>query len=99
MNQKILSADDIAYIKRELGDFNETISYCIGCIETITNSFDNEVVVESFYASGKFGKEKQEQVMKLRDALIKYRNVLSDTLVSETNAYLQRQLNLVNDGK
>ncbi len=98
---KILSEQEIESMQESVKALSSSVEASKQACETVIKSFTNEAIVESFYASGKYGKEEQEEIEKILNAVNKYYNVISSDggLIAQTNNYLSTQLSLLQSGK
>lgn len=85
---------------------NDGIAKCIDNtdddLKIVINSFNNEQIVNSFYASGNYGSDVKTKLETILNAIIKYRDVISsenDGLIAQTKKYAERQISLLEDGK
>ena len=98
--KKILSVEDCEYILRELKYFNRIINDQCERVQTGLKKFNANAIVQSFYASGNYGREKQERVEKVIGAIKRYLDVLNDWngLIPQTEKIIQDQQELLNRG-
>ena len=97
-NKKILSVNDLNNMLEGLQNFEECINNFYNAVDTALFKFSTNSVVQSFYESGPFGKEKEEQLLKLRNAVKKYVDVLnssSDSLIPKTKQFINEQKDLL----
>ena len=69
---KILNDEDLEVMTRQLNIISRAIEGYYNNTTTVINSFNNEAIVQSFYSSGKFGQEKQNQLKNITEAVKKY---------------------------
>ncbi len=98
---KILSEQEIESMQSSVKSLASSVEDSKKACETVINSFTNEAIVESFYASGKYGKKEKEEIEKILNAVNKYYGVIAADggLIAQTNSYLSTQLSLLQSGK
>ena len=81
-----------------LSKYSECIMLAVKELNGVINSFENDETVQSFFVSGHFGKENQERLIALREALIKYSESIhgDGALYPQTKQFLEDQLNRLN---
>ena len=98
MSERILSVTDCNNIMDNLGQFGNAVLEYFEQIEDSLNLFNANELVQSFYASGNFGREMEEELNKIKTALRKYYDSLVDGngLVSVSKKVVQSQIELLN---
>ena len=99
MNNNIMSVqeckailDNLKLIKKHFQGFFDNFNKSIDLINK------NEIV-QSFYASGTLGKEKQKQMMLISDAIKKYQSIVDNgdaSLIPKTEKIIQTQMAMLN---
>ena len=89
----ILSSDEIQDARNKISSFSSRIEEIKGHITTIIDLFESDSSVQSFYASGHFGKTNQEELAHIRDAIVRYEEVINGEgqLVDVTMEFLNHQ--------
>lgn len=96
---KIQSIADVENMMNSLEQFSDSIKYYFDEFNTSINKFNNNDIVQSFYASGPFGREKEQTLISLKVALEKYYNIInndSGALIPITKTLLTKQKDLLN---
>ena len=100
--RKILSVEELNGLSNHLNRLVGYIDQTTTDMRTVINSFNNESIVNSFYASGNYGSDVETKLTGILSALEKYTNVISsgeDSLIAQTQKYIERQIELVENGK
>lgn len=95
---RILSEQDISSIEYEVANANEMFNTYIENYVDIINGFENQEIVDTFFVSGNFGKDKQEKIKQIKVLLDETKIIIED-LTSNTRAFLQEQSSLNNSGQ
>ncbi len=98
MNNKILSNEEISDITSELSDGADCLERGISALKNLIKQFEDEEIVQTFFSSGNFGKEKQENIKKIVDILDREKSNILDNLVPTTEKFLVRQSQLNESG-
>ena len=69
---KILNSEELHEIETRVERVERLTTQSLESIKTIINSFSNEEIVQSFYASGKYGVKEQEKLQQILDSITKY---------------------------
>ena len=99
---KILSREELEDIRSSVDALANGLNDTVDDLNVTINSFNNEQIVNSFYASGNYGTGVKEKLERIKNAVIKYRDVITnenDGLVVQTKKYVDRQISLVDEGK
>lgn len=97
---RILSTNEVENMSKNLQTISEAVNNYISNAQKVINSFNEQGIVQSFYASGKFGTKEKEKLTKIANALQKYWEVVGngeDSMISQTQKYLSRVMEN-NDG-
>lgn len=92
-NENIDLAND-EHTKELLIKFNESYEEYYGALQNIITAFKDQEIVQSFFASGKFGQTKAQKINDILLELKEYRNSLTegeDSLIARTNTYLTKE--------
>lgn len=100
MAQKILSEKECSYILDCLSSFNKDVDDYCADIDKSIELFSKIEIVQSFFASGSFGKEMEEELIKVKNSVLKYRDSLtaSNGLIPVTKKVVDEQLSLLRQG-
>ena len=98
---KILSAEDISTMLDTVNSISECTENAASACETVVNSFTNEAIVQSFYASGAYGEKEQTSIEQILSAVKKYYGVINAEggLIAQTKTFLNTQLSLLETGQ
>ncbi len=97
---KILKERDIDDLEKHVNSFKLDVDNALEACTTVIKSFSNMAVVESFFASGKYGQSEKEEMEKIYNAIQKYSDVINadDGLIAQTKSYIETQRSLVQSG-
>ncbi len=98
---KILNDEDLEVMTRQLNIISRAIEGYYNNTTTVINSFNNEAIVQSFYSSGKFGQEKQNQLKNITEAVKKYWDLISNAdycLISQTKKFIDSSTTRLSEG-
>lgn len=97
----ILSEEELQDILNDLSRISKEIAEEKEKIDIIINNFESNPVVESFYASGNFGKSNQETLQELKSYITEYESSINGGggLVETTKSFVQNQLSRVQGGQ
>lgn len=97
----ILSEEEIATILEDLDKISSCINHTKTNLNTVINNFESNPVVESFFASGNFGKINQEALKEIRNCLEEYESCINGDsgLMVVTRNFLQNQQSRVQSGE
>ena len=92
----LLTDEKISYIREDLANFEKQVTVFRNDLDEIISSFDSNDVVQSLYASGKFGQQEEEYIREIRKGVEDYYNLLTsgNGLINQTKKYLNEQENL-----
>ena len=99
---KILSESELERISDYVNGVESVTNRTLSQIEVVLKSFNNEEIVNSFYASGKFGIKEKERLEQVSKAIKRYQDVINggeDSLIPQTRSYIKRQQELLRNGK
>lgn len=88
---RILSNEELYEIETRVEKFGDSIIDYASSIEKVIELFNDNQVVQSFYAAGSFGDEKKQKLMEISRALRDYANDMAineRSLVAETKRYI-----------
>ena len=96
---KVISVNECNELQDYIERFREYIKKWYDDYENSINTFNSNPIAQSFYESGPFGKQKEEEFKKIKQAIDKFMNAVDstpDTLVPKTKSYIDKQLQLLN---
>ena len=96
--KEFLKISDYETIENELASMKRIMAEYENDINEGLNAFENNKIVQDFYASGRYGSDIKERIQLFRSAVNEYLNALSsgdDSLVSQTVRYINNQINLL----
>lgn len=95
---KILSAAECDKVEDTLQEFKQHVTQYVDNINNSIRTFNSNEIVQSFYASGTFGKEMEEELIKIKTGVEKYYDSLvnSNGLIPVTSRTIQTQRDLLN---
>lgn len=98
MNERILSESDIREMQEYMASFQKNVKDYYEQMQDSINVFNNNAIVQSFYASGNFGKEMEEELLKIKQGIQRYYEALIDGngLVPVTQRVMDSHLELLN---
>lgn len=90
-NLKILSTSQCDYVDAELDRFKAAIEKYCEEIEGAIQKFNNNEIVKSFYQSGNFGIGAGNEILKLKEGVVKYYEIISGAsgLIPVTKSAIQ----------
>ena len=97
-NGLFMSVKDLANIEARLDEFNRRVINYSNRLNEAIKLFESESVAQSFFESGNFGQERREILKRIKTSLDDFANSISfghDSLVSQTQAYIDQQRNLL----
>lgn len=91
--QEKLLKDVIKAIREELSETKIKMIVFKDSLKEIINSFENNEIVQSLYASGRFGEQEKEKIMAIQKGVEKYYAILNeaDGLFPRTSKFLEEQ--------
>ena len=97
---QLLSNGTIAEVRSEIDNFEKQVEELHDATVKIINSFENNTIVKSLYESGRFGKEEQDKIIKIKEGIEKYHDLLIDGsgLIPQTYSFLEEQAALNDKG-
>ena len=98
---RILDAKTCDEAIRTIREMSEYAQEFFDSYENGLKAFNSNSIVQSFYASGNYGKYNQERIEKVMSALSKYMETISNgpgSLCDETRKFLEKQESLLNSG-
>ena len=95
---KILSNTQIATIEGDMKYAKMELNDAIEHINTVISKFENESIVQTFFAAGNFGKQEEEALIKIKELINRELNNIADNLIPATQNFLNNQRSL-NDGE
>ena len=100
MSQRILSVSDCDNVLEDLEKFKSSVLEYFEQIQENLNLFNSNELVQSFYASGNLGKEMEQELKSILDAVRKYYDSLVDGsgLISVSKKVIRSQIELLNKG-
>ena len=95
---RILSVQECEQIEEYLANFQSKIKSYYEQIQSSINVFNNNSIVQSFYESGNFGREMEEELLKIKEAIQRYYDTLVDGngLIPVTGRVVASQRELLN---
>lgn len=95
---KILSTVECEKILENISLFERSVREYSNNINKSIKTFNNNEIVQSFYASGNLGREMEEEIKKLETALTRYFDNISDRngLIGITKTVINDQKELLN---
>ena len=96
--RKILSVNDCQAILELLGRFKGQIEEFNNSFAAAINTFNTDATVQSFYASGNYGRNTQERLTELGNGVKQILSTLSDdgnALIPRTKQVLEEQISLL----
>jgi len=98
---KILSVNECGRLDEELKLIEKHINNYCSDLEKAINVFNNDPIVQSFYASGGFGKGMEAKLAEVKTAIQKYNEIIcaDKGLYTVTNLILSKQLELLSSEK
>ena len=100
MDERVLSEKDCVDILDVLMTLDEDVTnYCNSITESI-DTFKKVPVSRSFFESGSFGQEMEEELLKVQSAVSKFYDSLKESngLIPVTKEYAEQQLNYLRKG-
>ena len=98
-NFKILSAIDCIEILEDLKKIDERCDNFMTNFDSGIKKFEACSIVQSFYASGEFGREKEERIKQIRTELEKFFDAInreSTSLIPRTKRIIEEQQDRLN---
>ena len=97
---KILSHEEAQEIRGQVNSFSTAVYNTTNAATKVINAFSNEAVVDSFFASGKYGKNEKETMENILKAINNYESVINSDggLIKQTLNYLDTHTELVDTG-
>lgn len=94
----ILTEQEINIALNRLSNFSEALVDVKNEIMNIIDHYESDPVVKSFYESGSFGQKEKIELLKVREAIIRYEQSINGNgkLVDVTRDYFKNQLEELN---
>ena len=99
--KSIISERDIAEIRQHLAAYRKYIEEYSNCITNLLRNYANEEIVQSFFASGKFGEDKRTNIINLTNRIIAFQNSMindPDGAIKKSEDFLNNQERLLRTG-
>ena len=88
---KVLSVNDYQNIKSDISTANKEMNDYFTTFNSALEKIQNSDIVNSFYASGPLGKEMEDEMVKLKNALKEY----MDTINADANSLIPYTISTV----
>ncbi len=97
---RIISREEAAEIRSNVAAFQTAVYNTTNAAVKVIESFSNEKVVDSFFASGNYGQKEKELMEKILKGVNEYNEAISgaDGLIVQTLKYLDTHTELVESG-
>ena len=95
---KILNISDYQSVEENIKQMNARLEEFKTDITEAINVFENNQIVQEFYASGKYGTGIKERLEQIKLSVSKYVDAISngnDSLVMQTRKYIAEQMKLL----
>ena len=95
---KILSVQEYQNIKSDISTANKEMNDYFTTFNSALEKIQNSDIVNSFYASGPLGKEMEDEMVKLKNALKNYMDIINadaNSLIPYTISTVDNQIELL----
>ncbi len=100
-NTRILTNNELSAMKSDVQTMRKYIQQETSDLKYVITAFNDEEIINSFYASGNFGAQEEAELERILKAFTQYNNAISGDggLLAVTEQYINRQIELNTNGK